>query len=309
MQAVGDPVPTPLVLDSVTLRVLGGIADLAAASDGERSALETTAARLHDHGAPIKPGMRFKVCEGVHVALVASEPSDGGFFNLDSTTVVLDPEPLPVFHRVHILPFKDATPPDRSSTVGEYVRPFFEGSGAIPIGVEFEFGYGGCRFQVIGCDPAGPAVIGPTTEVYWEGPPIQRFLARRIVVLPFSHTLPSEGVAGAAPADLLADYVKPYFAQRSAPLRPGDEFETRGVRFRVTLCEPPGTGPAESTEVDASGPAIIACSIPGCSGMATRRCAEGDCGRTLCSRHACPAAEGGSAVACPEHGAGKCSVM
>lgn len=291
---------------SVRLQLLAGHSDLSQAFGDDKSASEVMAEALRERGGGcLRPGGRFRVREDVHVAVVCTDPPDGGLFEPCSSQVVVEPERLPVFRRVHILPFKDAAPADRACTITEYIRPFFEQCGARPIMVEFEFGYAGCRFQVIGCDPPGPALVGPTTDVFWQGPAIERFLARRISVLPYSHTLPSPTL-GAAPADLLADYVRPYFDQRSAPLRAGDEFETRGVRFRVTHCEPPGTGPAAGTEVLVNGQPLTECSWEGCSSLAIRRCSEPCCGRLLCSRHA---VIGATAVACADHAQGRCRVM
>merc|ERR1712083_873157 len=149
----------------------------------------------------------------------------------------------------------------------------------------YEFAHASCRFRVVACEPNGPCVVGPDTEVFWEGKPLERLILKQIAVLPFAHTLPP-AASGAPKPDLFELYVKHYFEQKSAPLNPGDEFDARGVRFRVVKVNPPGGGPHKDTQVFSEGPALVVCTVANCGGVATQRCTEPGCGKVICTKHA-----------------------
>lgn len=295
-------------LHSVRLRAVGAPPP----ADSERLA----SAALAAYRGELRPGVRVggtvaAVVAQFFVAVVACDPPQGGYFDPAATTLTVDTQPLPTLARIHILPYLDAKPPNRNLTINEFAQPFFAANSVTMVAVDFEFGHGTCRFRVVGCDPAGPAVVGPETEVFWEGEPIQRRLLKEVAVLPYSHTLPRVAPGG-APPDLFRDYIRPYFAQRSAPLHPADEFEFRGVRFRVVKCEPPGGGPCKDTIVHTNGPALTACGVTGCASLATQRCAEPACGKVLCKSHATKAAKegGGERTLCQEHAPGAgCTTM
>eukprot|EP00931_Biecheleriopsis_adriatica_P009463 TRINITY_DN110537_c0_g1_i1.p1 TRINITY_DN110537_c0_g1~~TRINITY_DN110537_c0_g1_i1.p1 ORF type:complete len:317 (+),score=58.33 TRINITY_DN110537_c0_g1_i1:20-970(+) len=295
------------VLRSLRLQPLGR-----SLQTGDESLLAATIARA---GAAIHCGARMMLDIDADrqseycVVVVDCEPLSGGFFDAATTLLAVEALPLPVMQRCHILPFVDACPEQRDLTIQKYVMPFVERSSCQLIEAGFEFAHAGCRFKVMACDPAVPAVLGPQTEVYWEGPALERRVLTKVAVLPYSNTLPPPGPDGQKP-DLHKEYVLPYFQQKSSPLNPGDEFEHRGVRFRVVHCEPPGAGPADSTQVSSEGLALIECAIGDCHGLATRRCGQASCGRTLCAKHAMAIVQDGSSkVFCPEHAPSSCKMM
>eukprot|EP00929_Paragymnodinium_shiwhaense_P097151 TRINITY_DN58909_c0_g1_i1.p1 TRINITY_DN58909_c0_g1~~TRINITY_DN58909_c0_g1_i1.p1 ORF type:complete len:330 (-),score=36.07 TRINITY_DN58909_c0_g1_i1:170-1159(-) len=268
------------------------------------------------HGILVHTGLRLKLSEGsadaaaTFLAISECEPIEGGRFETGETAVAVELIPLPTLQKVHILPFEDAKPPNRNLTIVEYVRPFFESNSTELVTNGYEFGHKGRRFQVVGSEPTAPGVVGPDTEIFWEGPTIKRAMLRKVAVLPYAHTLP-QGMN----VDLFADHVKPYFSQKSSPLRPGDEFTSkRGVRFRVVKCEPVGGGPAEDTEVHTQGPPLYACEskkgASTCGGLATQRCSEAGCSKRLCKDCAAQVTkEGQTRVLCPEHAPASCVLM
>lgn len=306
--SAGSAAAARTVLRRVHLRAIGAVPP-PGAQDRLVAALACLGA-LH-----LKPGQRVKA-EGsdssppLFAAVSEVDPKEGGRFDAQSTSVSVDREPLPALSKVHVLPFEDAKPSNRNLTISEYVRPFFDENSDYGVGKGFEFAHKACRFQVVACEPDGPAVVSPETEVFWEGPPIRRALLKQIAVLPYAHTLPALEPGSPKP-DLFADHIKQYFEQRSAGLRPGEEFVTAtGVRFRVAKCDPPGAGPSKDTVVHTTGPALVACALAGCEGLATQRCGAQGCGKTLCKNHAAKVSkDGAEQTFCPEHAPSSCVLM
>ena len=103
-------------------------------------------------------------------------------------------------------------------------------------------------------------VVGHNTEIFYEGPEIERKVLERLQLLPYEDGLPEKYRPNKLSLDetgLLRDYVRPYFAQRSADVRTGDVLQVRDLRFKVVSTRPSeGGGVGKDTELACQGVAL-----------------------------------------------------
>ena len=142
-----------------------------------------------------------------------------------------------------------------------HIVPYFQTQQVGEFTKGFEFSYESVRFQVVGVQPEDSyGVVGHSTEIFYEGPEIERKVLQRLQLLPFEDGLPEKYRPNKLSLDepgLLRDYVKPYFAQRSADVRAGDVLQIRELRFKVVATRPSeGGGVGKDTELACQGVAL-----------------------------------------------------
>ncbi|CAE8639768.1 unnamed protein product, partial [Polarella glacialis] len=109
-------------------------------------------------------------------------------------------------------------------------------------------------FSVISVEPKDSyGVVGQATDIFYEGPAIERKVLDRLQLVPFELGLPEKYRPTRLSLDeaaLLRDYVRPYFQQRSAPVSMGQAIHIQGVKFKVVACRPSeGGGVGKDTEL------------------------------------------------------------
>lgn len=294
-------------LDVVVVRPLGK----SVPPNNQEEMLPTLTAELMKHGR-VKPGrmisVTFPAGLQLDLAVMHCEPlPESGVVGVvrESTRISLVPNPLPVITKCHILPYEDAKPPNPNLIYSVYIKPYLlERCGPLRDG--FEFAFNSCRFRVMATIPAfkegDTLYAASTTEIFHEGPPIQRPILRSVKMLPFFDTLPAGGMDDATRVAI----VRRHFEQRSMPVEVKEEIATEeGVHFRVLQCEPSRGGVMPSTKVICDGPPLMACRV--CGGMAVKRCDAPDCKKLLCTVHAKQVVQDGATKTyCPEHGGSSC---
>jgi len=207
----------------------------------------------------LKPGMRVDG-PGAEVIVGSCEPVSGG--RLDARTeVTVGTEVLSVFDKVHVLPYKDTFKFNYDHMYHNHIAPYFHTCQVGEFSSGFDFAHEGVRFSVVGVVPEGVyAVVGCNTQVFYEGPPIERDILHSANLVPYQEGLHERYRPTTLSLDseaLLRDYVRPYFAQRSAKIVPGDVLEIKGVRFKVTGCAPStGGGVGRGTQLECKGVAL-----------------------------------------------------
>lgn len=214
---------------------------------------------LRDHDEDISSGLRL---DGPDAEFIVGtcEPSTGRYV-ANKTAVTLADQVLNVFEKLHVLPYKDTFTYNYDFMYHEHIKPFFLTSQAGEFTVGFDFAYKGVRFNVVGTLPEKSyGVAGQATQIFYEGPAIERKVLERLQLVPFEDGLPERYRPTKLSLDeaaLLSDYLKPYFAQRSASLSPGEAFHVKGVKFKVVSCRPAeGGGVARDTELACQGVAL-----------------------------------------------------
>ena len=119
------------------------------------------------------------------------EPEAGGRYSPKQTEVVVGDQVLPVFEKVHVLPFKDTFTYNFDHMYHEYIVPYFQEKQVGTFGEGFEFSSKGVRFRVIGVMPAdSTGVVGTNTVVYFEGNALERDVLEQLHILPYEEGLP-----------------------------------------------------------------------------------------------------------------------
>ncbi|CAK0823799.1 unnamed protein product, partial [Prorocentrum cordatum] len=94
----------------------------------------------------------------------------------------------------------------------EHIVPFFHTAQVGEFTTGYDFAHKGVRFSVMGVLPEDSyGVVGRMTEVYYEGPAIQRKVLHRLQVVPFEDGLPERYRPTRLSLDeaaLLQDYVR-----------------------------------------------------------------------------------------------------
>ena len=142
-----------------------------------------------------------------------------------------------------------------------HLVPYFQTQQVGEFTKGFEFSYDSVRFQVVGVQPEDSyGVVGHNTEIFYEGPEIERKVLERLQLIPFEEGLPDKyrpNKLSLDEAGLLRDYVRPYFAQRSAAVRTGETLQIRDLRFKIIATRPSeGGGVGKETELACQGVAL-----------------------------------------------------
>ena len=142
-----------------------------------------------------------------------------------------------------------------------HIVPYFQTGQIGEFTKGYEFSFQGVRFQVVGVSPEDSyGVVGSETEIFYEGPEIEWKVLDRLQLLPFEQGLPEKYRPSKLSLDeqgLLKDYVRPYFEQRSTPIKAGDIVEIRNVKFKVITTRPSeGGGVGKETELACQGVAL-----------------------------------------------------
>ncbi|CAJ1403253.1 unnamed protein product [Effrenium voratum] len=142
-----------------------------------------------------------------------------------------------------------------------HIVPYFQSSQVGEFTKGFDFSHDGVRFQVVGVLPEdGYGVAGQSTEIFYEGPEIERKVLERLHALPFEDGLPEKYRPSKLSLDeaaLLRDFLRPYFGQRSATVKANDVLEIQGVKFKVISTRPTeGGGVGKDTELVCQGVAL-----------------------------------------------------
>ena len=142
-----------------------------------------------------------------------------------------------------------------------HIVPYFQTQQVGEFTKGFEFSHDSVRFQVVGVQPEDSyGVVGHSTEIFYEGPEIERKVLERLQLLPFEEGLAEKYRPSKLSLDepgLLRDYVRPYFVQRSADIRAGDVLQIRDLRFKVVATRPSeGGGVGKDTELACQGVAL-----------------------------------------------------
>lgn len=224
------------------------------------SANEAPAIReaLEEQGT-LSAGMRIDGA-AVEIIVGACEP-DRGQYDGKSTEVTVGDKVLAVFEKVHVLPYQDTFKYNFDYMYNEHLVPFFHTAQVGEFTTGYDFAHKGVRFSVMGVLPEDSyGVVGKMTEIFYEGPAIQRKVLQRLQVVPFEDGLPDRYRPTRLSLDeaaLLQDYVRPYFEHRSAKVTPNEVFPIRGVNFKVIACSPSeGGGVGEETELMCKGCAL-----------------------------------------------------
>uniref|UniRef100_A0A7S4VNV4 Uncharacterized protein n=2 Tax=Alexandrium monilatum TaxID=311494 RepID=A0A7S4VNV4_9DINO len=213
---------------------------------------------LSDQGT-LSAGLRLDGPD-VEFILGSCEPPAGSFAQ-GKTEVILADQVLSVFKKIHVLPYKDTFKYNYDFMYHEHIVPYFHTKQVGEFSEGFDFSHEGVRFSVIGVLPEKSyGVVGRETEIFYEGPAVERKVLERLQLLPFEDGLPEKYRPSKLMLDgdaLLRDYVRPHFEQRSAPLAPGDVVPIQGVRFKVVACRPSeGGGVGRDTELVCQGVAL-----------------------------------------------------
>mmetsp|Transcript_18066 Transcript_18066/g.56595 ORF Transcript_18066/g.56595 Transcript_18066/m.56595 type:complete len:286 (+) Transcript_18066:3-860(+) len=228
------------------------------ALEGARNHEDGIFLALQDQGT-LSSGLRLDG-PGVEIIVGSCDPPRGSF-DRSKTEVIMAEQVLKVFQKVHVLPYKDTFKYNYDYMYHEHLVPYFHTQQAGEFTEGFDFAHEGVRFSVLGVLPEGSyGVVGQSTQIFYEGPPIERKVLERIQLLPYEDGLPAIYRPSRLELDgegLLRDYLRPYFVQRSAPLRPGDVVAVRGVSFKVVGCRPSdGGGVGRETELLCQGVAL-----------------------------------------------------
>ncbi|CAJ1403252.1 unnamed protein product [Effrenium voratum] len=124
--------------------------------------------------------------------------------------------------------------------------PYFQSSQVGEFTKGFDFSHDGVRTAY--------GVAGQSTEIFYEGPEIERKVLERLHALPFEACREKYRPQQAA---LLRDFLRPYFGQRSATVKANDVLEIQGVKFKVISTRPTeGGGVGKDTELVCQGVAL-----------------------------------------------------
>lgn len=142
-----------------------------------------------------------------------------------------------------------------------HIVPYFQTAQIGEFTKGFEFSFEGVRFQVVGVQPEDSyGVVGSETEIFYEGPEIERKVLERLQLLPFEEGLHQKYRPTKLTLDeagLLKDFVRPYFEQRSTSVKAGDVLEINNVKFKVITTRPTeGGGVGRDTEFACQGVAL-----------------------------------------------------
>ncbi|CAE8602150.1 unnamed protein product, partial [Polarella glacialis] len=175
--------------------------------------------------------------------------------------VILADQVLKVFQKVHVLPYQDTFKYNYDFMYHEHLVPYFQTAQVGEFTEGFDFAQNGVRFSVISVEPKDSyGVVGQATDIFYEGPAIERKVLDRLQLVPFELGLPEKYRPTRLSLDeaaLLRDYVRPYFQQRSAPVSMGQAIHIQGVKFKVVACRPSeGGGVGKDTELACQGVAL-----------------------------------------------------
>lgn len=218
----------------------------------------------------LRPGMRLDG-PGTEFIVGTCMPPPGGRYDEGSTEVMFGDKALKVFQKVHVLPYQDTFKYNYDHMYREHMVPYFHTRQAGEFTEGYDFSHQGVRFQVVGVQPdKSYGVVGKDTEIFYEGPAIERKVLEKLHVLPMRDGLPERYMATKLSLDaeaLMNDYVRPYFDMRSQPVKTGDSMDIEGVTFKVMSCKPAaGGGVGPDTELSCSGVALK----PAASGPAAK---------------------------------------
>eukprot|EP00927_Polykrikos_kofoidii_P062030 TRINITY_DN56858_c0_g1_i1.p1 TRINITY_DN56858_c0_g1~~TRINITY_DN56858_c0_g1_i1.p1 ORF type:complete len:309 (+),score=50.69 TRINITY_DN56858_c0_g1_i1:70-927(+) len=272
--------------------------------EGHRNSEADVLQALSDEG-PVQTGLKI---DGPNVELIvgACEPEIGNYVS-GKTEVIQADKALRVFEKIHVLPYKDTFRYNYDCMYHENIVPYFNNHQVGEFTEGFEFSSKDVRFQVIGVSPDKSfGVVGKNTEVFYEGPPIERNILGRLHLVPYEDGLPEKyrpSKLSLDDAGLIRDFVKPHFEQRSSPVKPNDVIEIKGVNFKVVACRPAdGGGVGKDTEFVCQGVALKKASTPA-SGAGT------GAAKTRAKAKAKTAAAGASqATAASDESQSKCTV-
>ncbi|CAJ1423695.1 unnamed protein product [Effrenium voratum] len=197
---------------------------------------------------------------GAELIVGACEPAKGGRFSAKTEVIVAD-QVLQVLTKIHVLPYKDTFKYNFDHMYHNHIVPYFQSSQVGEFTKGFDFSHDGVRFQVVGVLPEdGYGVAGQSTEIFYEGPEIERKVLERLHALPFEDGLPEKYRPSKLSLDeaaLLRDFLRPYFGQRSATVKANDVLEIQGVKFKVISTRPTeGGGVGKDTELVCQGVAL-----------------------------------------------------
>lgn len=197
---------------------------------------------------------------GAELIIGYCEPSSGSFSQA-RTEVTLADHVLKVFQKVHVLPYQDTFKYNFDHMYLHHMVPYFQTSQSGEFTEGFDFTHEGVRFNVVGVLPEKSyGVVGQATEIFYEGPAIERKILQRLQVVPYEEGLPERYRPTRLSLDeaaLLSDFLRPYFEQRSAEVRVGDVIPIQTVRFKVVACRPSeGGGVGRDTELVCQGVAL-----------------------------------------------------
>mmetsp|Transcript_35529 Transcript_35529/g.99813 ORF Transcript_35529/g.99813 Transcript_35529/m.99813 type:complete len:294 (-) Transcript_35529:14-895(-) len=214
---------------------------------------------LLEAGAALCPGLRLDG-PGVELIVSSCEPAKGRY-EKDRTEVIVADKVLAVFQKVHALPYQDTFRYNYDFMYHEHMVPFFHRRQVGEFTEGYEFAHSGVRFQVVGVLPdKGYGVVGRETQLFYEGPAIERKVLDLLHMLPYEEGLPERYRPSKLSLDdegLLKDYVRPHFEQRSSPVAVGDSVEIGGLTFKVVTCRPAsGGGVGQDTQLVCKGMAL-----------------------------------------------------
>lgn len=220
---------------------------------------EAVRSALRDFEDDLHTGLRLE-SPGAELVVGACEPPAGGRFGA-KTEIILADQVLGVFQKIHVLPYKDTFKYNFDHMYHNHLVPYFQTQQVVEFTKGFEFSYDSVRFQVVGVQPEDSyGVVGHNTEIFYEGPEIERKVLERLQLIPFEEGLPDKyrpNKLSLDEAGLLRDYVRPYFAQRSAAVRTGETLQIRDLRFKIIATRPSeGGGVGKETELACQGVAL-----------------------------------------------------
>lgn len=225
---------------------------------GARNEEEGVLQALSDQGT-LSSGLRLDG-PGVEFIVGNCEPATGSF-DRARTEVIMADQVLKVFQKIHVLPYQDTFKYNYDYMYNEHIVPYFHTCQVGEFTVGYDFAHAGVRFTVVGVLPEKAyGVVGQSTEIFYEGPPVERQVLERLQLLPFEEGLPEKYRPSKLTLDgeaLLRDHVRPHFEQRSATVAPGDVLPLNGIRFKVVACRPSqGGGVGRDTELICQGVAL-----------------------------------------------------
>lgn len=237
-----------VILRQITVHCLEG------ARNGEEAIF-----RLLADQEELSTGMRIDG-PGAELIIGNCKPSSGSF-SQTKTEVTLADHVLRVFQKVHVLPYQDTFKYNFDHMYLHHMVPYFQSCQSGEFTEGFDFTHEGIRFSVVGVLPAKSyGVVGQATEIFYEGPAIERKVLQRLQLVPYEDGLPEwyrPTRLSLDEAALLSDFLRPYFEQRSAEVRVGDVIPIQGVRFKVVACRPSeGGGVGRETELVCQGAAF-----------------------------------------------------
>jgi len=107
--------------------------------------------------------------DGAEFIVSSCDPAIG-WYDSTLTDVTIGDDMLPVFEKVHMLPFERAVHDARARVFREHVVPYFQRRQRGTITKGFEFTFDGVRCRVVAVSPdAMRGVVGRTTELYFNG--------------------------------------------------------------------------------------------------------------------------------------------